>query len=173
MAVRARASSRPLSWRRLRRRDRRRMGAALLLAKLNHGLTGENPSVGCVIQDASGHVVGAGVTGLGGRPHAEEIALTEAGHRARGGTAYVTLEPCRERSSGAAPCSQLLIAAGIARVVCAAEDPHPVARDGIARLKAAGVRVEIGVGGRVAARLYRDFFNNAVQLTQPAARQRR
>ena len=78
-----------------RRRDQRMMGRALALAGLNQGLTGANPSVGCVILDTEGHILGEGVTGKGGRPHAEEIALQQAGAGARGGTAYVTLEPCR------------------------------------------------------------------------------
>lgn len=144
-----------------RRRDRRLMGRALALAGLNQGLTGANPSVGCVIVDAQGHIVGEGVTGQGGRPHAEEIALDEAGVRAKGGTAYVTLEPCRERSSGAASCSNKLVSAGIARVVVAVEDPHPTARDGIRMLREAGVHVVIGPGARQAARLYAWFFRTA------------
>lgn len=134
------------------------MGRALQLARLNQGLTGENPSVGCILLDAENHIVGAGVTGTGGRPHAEEIALEEAAGKARGGTAYVTLEPCRERSSGAASCSRKLVEAGIARVVVALEDPHPTARDGLAVLREAGVRVETGLGKYSAARLYRWFF---------------
>lgn len=137
------------------------MGRALALAGLNHGLTGANPSVGCVIVDARGHIVGEGVTGQGGRPHAEEVALEDAGVRAAGGTAYVTLEPCRERSSGAASCSNKLVSAGIARVVVAIEDPHPTATDGIRILKDAGVRVDIGRGKRRAARLYAWFLRNA------------
>lgn len=141
-----------------RRRDRRMMGRALALAGLNQGLTGKNPSVGCVVLDTDGHIVGAGVTGAGGRPHAEEVALDEAGSRANGGTAYVTLEPCRERSTGAASCSNRLVDAGIVRVVVAIEDPHPTARDGIRILREAGVRVDIGTGGRRAARLYYWFF---------------
>lgn len=141
-----------------KRRDQRMMGRALALAALNQGLTGENPSVGCVILDCDGHIAGEGVTGQGGRPHAEEIALDEAGARAKGGTAYVTLEPCRERSSGAASCSNKLVSAGIARVVVAIEDPHPTARDGIRILREAGVRVETGRGKRRAARLYAWFF---------------
>ena len=88
-----------------KRRDQRMMGRALALARLNQGLTGVNPSVGCVILDSHGHIVGDGVTGRGGRPHAEEIALEEAGEAARGGTAYVTLEPCRERSAGGKSCT--------------------------------------------------------------------
>lgn len=146
-----------------KRRDRRMMGRAFQLARLNQGLTGQNPSVGCLILDASGHVVGAGVTGKGGRPHAEEIALEEAGARARGGTAYVTLEPCRERSSGAASCSRKLVEAGIARVVVAIEDPHPTARDGLVILREAGVRVETGLGKHAAARLYGWFFKAATE----------
>lgn len=144
-----------------RRRDRRLMGRALALAGLNQGLTGKNPSVGCVITDAHGHIIGEGVTGQGGRPHAEEVALDEAGPRARGGTAYVTLEPCRERSSGAASCANKLVAAGIARVVVAIEDPHPTAKDGLQILRAAKVSVSIGPGGRRAARLYAWFFRTA------------
>ena len=137
------------------------MGRALALAGLNQGLTGVNPSVGCVILDASGHIVGEGVTGHGGRPHAEEVALDEAGSAARGGTAYVTLEPCRERSTGAASCSNRLVGAGIARVVVAIEDPHPTARDGIRILREAGIRVETGLGRRTAARRYAWFFAGA------------
>lgn len=144
-----------------RRRDRRMMGRALALARLNQGLTGKNPSVGCILLDTDGHIVGAGVTGTGGRPHAEEIALDEAAGRAKGGTAYVTLEPCRERSTGAASCSNRLVDAGIARVIVAIEDPHPTARDGITVLRDAGIRVEIGIGGRRAARLYNWFFRTA------------
>jgi diaminohydroxyphosphoribosylaminopyrimidine deaminase/5-amino-6-(5-phosphoribosylamino)uracil reductase len=146
-----------------KRRDRRMMGRAFQLARLNQGLTDKNPSVGCIVLDASGHIVGAGVTGTGGRPHAEEIALEEAGRRARGGTAYVTLEPCRERSSGAASCSRKLVEAGIARVVVAIEDPHPTARDGLVILRDAGVRVETGLGKHAAARLYAWFFKAAAR----------
>ncbi len=134
------------------------MGRALALAGLNQGLTGDNPSVGCVILDAEGHVVGEGVTGKGGRPHAEEVALDEAGTRAKGGTAYVTLEPCRERSSGAASCATKLVDAGLARVVVAIEDPHPTAKDGLRILRDVGVRVEIGLGRGRAARRYAWFF---------------
>lgn len=141
-----------------RRLDRRMMGRALALAKLNQGMTAENPSVGCVILDADGHIVGDGVTGLGGRPHAEETALDEAGPTARGGTAYVTLEPCRERSAGGVSCSTRLKEAGIRRVVCAIADPHPLAGGGISALREAGIRVDIGIGRHTAARLYEGFF---------------
>lgn len=137
------------------------MGRALALARLNQGLTGPNPSVGCVILDADGHVVGEGVTGHGGRPHAEEVALDEAGTRARNGTAYVTLEPCRERSSGAASCANKLVTAGISRVVVAIEDPHPTARDGLRILQEAGVSIRVGTGRQRAGRLYDWFFRAA------------
>lgn len=143
-----------------KRRDQRMMGRALALAGLNQGLTGVNPSVGCVIVDVHGHIIGEGVTGHGGRPHAEEIALDEAGPRAKGGTAYVTLEPCRERSSGAPSCSNRLVAAGLSRVVVAVEDPHPTARDGLAILRKAGIRVDVGPGRLRAARLYAWFFSS-------------
>lgn len=140
------------------RKDKRRMGRALALARLNHGLTGENPSVGCVITDAMGHIVGEGVTGIGGRPHAEEIALEEAGAQASGGTAYVTLEPCRERTSGAPSCSHKLITADIARVVCATKDPHPTAKEGLKRLRSAKIALTIGIRKSSADRLYQPFF---------------
>eukprot|EP01031_Cornospumella_fuschlensis_P018445 gene18445-22573_t len=75
------------------------MRGAIALAEAHVGLTGSNPSVGCVIvRDAQ--IVGQGVTGLGGTPHGEEVALASAGERARGATAYVTLEPCAQRSTG-------------------------------------------------------------------------
>ena len=77
------------------------MRRAIALARVNLGRTGDNPSVGCVLV-GSGAVVGEGATGLGGRPHAEEVALDAAGPAAQGAVAYVTLEPCGERSTGAA-----------------------------------------------------------------------
>src|SRR5678816_330993 len=97
------------------------MRRAIALASANVGGTGENPAVGCVLV-REGAVVGSAATGEGGRPHAEEAALAAAGDLARGATAYVTLEPCAERSSGAASCSERLAAAGVARVVVACRD---------------------------------------------------
>jgi diaminohydroxyphosphoribosylaminopyrimidine deaminase/5-amino-6-(5-phosphoribosylamino)uracil reductase len=121
------------------------MRRALSLALPGVGQTGDNPSVGCVIAK-DGVVVGEGATAAGGRPHAEELALQAAGANARGGTAYVTLEPCAKRSTGAASCSDSLIQAGVARVVIAAGDPHPFAAGvGVERLRAAGLKVEVGV----------------------------
>src|SRR3954467_4310994 len=97
------------------------MRRAIDLARVNLGRTGSNPSVGCVIV-RDGAVVGEGATGEGGRPHAEEVALDRAGAAARGATAYVTLEPCGQRSSGAASCGERLAGAGVARVVIACAD---------------------------------------------------
>jgi pyrimidine deaminase RibD-like protein len=121
------------------------MRRALSLASPGVGLTGANPSVGCVIVK-EGVVVGEGATAEGGRPHAEEVALSAAGEQARGAAAYVTLEPCAKRSTGVASCSDILIAAGVARVVIATGDPHPFAAGaGVERLRAAGVSVEVGL----------------------------
>lgn len=143
-----------------RRADRRFMGRALDLARLNHGLTGDNPSVGCVVVNANGAVVGEGVTAPGGRPHAEQIALDMAGDTANGGTAYVTLEPCRERSTEEAACSRRLIDAGISRVVCAISDEHPKGAGGFDVLKSAGINVFIGLKQDEARPLYEAFFAN-------------
>lgn len=134
------------------------MTRALSLASAGVGLTGDNPSVGCVIV-AGGVVVGEGATAAGGRPHAEELALAAAGERARGGDVYVTLEPCARRSTGGTSCADLLIGAGVARVVIATGDPHPFAAGvGVERLRAAGVVVESGEMADEARALNADFF---------------
>jgi pyrimidine deaminase RibD-like protein/predicted GIY-YIG superfamily endonuclease len=120
------------------------MRRAIALAVPNVGRTADNPSVGCVIV-AGGVVVGEGATAEGGRPHAEEQALAMAGDRAAGATAYVTLEPCGARSRGGRSCSELLAAAGVARVVVACEDASPFASgQGAERLTANGIPVESG-----------------------------
>lgn len=132
------------------------MRRALSLALPGVGLTGDNPSVGCVIV-RDGVVIAEARTGDGGRPHAEEqaVALVDA----RGATAYVTLEPCAKRTSGAASCSDALIHAGVARVVIAVSDPHPFAAGvGVERLRAAGVRVELGLLADEARAQNADFF---------------
>ncbi|HOZ28456.1 MAG TPA: bifunctional diaminohydroxyphosphoribosylaminopyrimidine deaminase/5-amino-6-(5-phosphoribosylamino)uracil reductase RibD [Hyphomonadaceae bacterium] len=133
------------------------MALALELARARLGKTAPNPSVGCVIV-ADGVIVGEGVTGIGGRPHAEEIALKAAGDRAKDATAYVTLEPCNARSAGALSCSQLLVQAGVSRVVVACEDPHPLGAHGVSRLGAAGVEVMLGVGRAPAEQINAGFF---------------
>jgi len=120
------------------------MAQALGLAAAMAGKTTPNPAVGCVIVK-SGVVIGEGATGEGGRPHAEEVALAAAGD-AHGAVAYVTLEPCAKRTSGAASCAERLRDAGVARVVIAVRDPHPYAAGaGIELLSAAGVVVEVGL----------------------------
>ena len=130
------------------------MARAIELARANLGLTGDNPSVGCVIVK-DGVTVGEGVTAPGGRPHAEERALDAAGAAARDATAYVTLEPCGERSSGAASCGERLASAGIARVVIACEDPSVMAAGrGLRWLREAGVARDLGVLGEAASALY-------------------
>lgn len=134
------------------------MRAALDLAAVLKGRTGVNPTVGCVIVK-DGVIVGQGATGEGGRPHAEEVACDAAGDKAQGATAYVTLEPCAQRSTGAASCSERLVTAGVSRVVIAVEDPHPMANGvGLQRLKAAGVSVDAGLLSDDARAMNADFF---------------
>jgi diaminohydroxyphosphoribosylaminopyrimidine deaminase/5-amino-6-(5-phosphoribosylamino)uracil reductase len=132
------------------------MRRAIELARARLGRTGENPSVGCVIVQGD-LVIAEAATAEGGRPHAEERALAAAGERARGAEAFVTLEPCGERSSGAASCSELLAAAGVRRVVFACDNPHGLsAGRGPARLRGAGVASEGGFLKSEAAFLYGD-----------------
>jgi diaminohydroxyphosphoribosylaminopyrimidine deaminase/5-amino-6-(5-phosphoribosylamino)uracil reductase len=137
--------------------DERFMLRALELARAVLGKTAPNPSVGCVIV-REGQTIGEGATGAGGRPHAEEVALGAAGKSARGATAYVTLEPCGARSSGAPSCSQLLAEAGVARVVIACEDPHPVGAHGAEGLREAGIDLVLGVLRGEAQALNCGFF---------------
>jgi diaminohydroxyphosphoribosylaminopyrimidine deaminase/5-amino-6-(5-phosphoribosylamino)uracil reductase len=121
------------------------MAAALSLAARNLGQVWPNPAVGCVIVDKAGRVVGRGFTQRGGRPHAETEALKMAGERARGGTAYVTLEPCSHHGK-TPPCAEALVAAGIKRCVAAIEDPDPrVSGRGLAKLREAGIAMETGL----------------------------
>ena len=121
------------------------MRRAVWLARPRTGATGGNPTVGCILV-AGGQIAGEAATAPGGRPHAEEQAVAKAGAAARGATAYVTLEPCGERSTGAPPCADRLIAAGVKRVVFGAADPSRYAGGrGPARLRAAGLEVARGV----------------------------
>ena len=128
--------------------DRRYMAAALRLSRRHLGLTSTNPSVGTLIvrDDGAGpRIVGRGITAPGGRPHAETMALAEAGALAQGATAYVTLEPCAHHGR-TPPCAEALVAAGIRRVVGGASDPDPrVSGKGYAILRTAGVEVTEGV----------------------------
>ncbi|MEU3483773.1 bifunctional diaminohydroxyphosphoribosylaminopyrimidine deaminase/5-amino-6-(5-phosphoribosylamino)uracil reductase RibD [Streptomyces sp. NPDC033754] len=120
------------------------MRRAVELAARGLGATSPNPVVGCVITDASGHQVGEGFHQRAGGPHAEVHALREAGVLARGGTAYVTLEPCNH-TGRTGPCAQALVEAGISRVVYAVGDPNPQATGGAGTLRAAGVEVTGGL----------------------------
>ena len=120
------------------------MRRAVARAARGQGTTNPNPMVGCVILDALGRIVGEGWHEVAGGPHAEVNALAAAGSRARGGTAVVTLEPCNH-TGRTGPCAQGLIAAGVARVVVAVDDPNPAASGGADTLRAAGVHVETGV----------------------------
>ncbi|GAA3194044.1 bifunctional diaminohydroxyphosphoribosylaminopyrimidine deaminase/5-amino-6-(5-phosphoribosylamino)uracil reductase RibD [Streptomyces ramulosus] len=120
------------------------MRRAIALAAHGLGHTSPNPVVGCVILDAEGRTAGEGWHRRAGGPHAEIHALAEAGERARGGTALVTLEPCNH-SGRTGPCAQALIDAGVARVVYAVPDPNPTATGGAATLAAAGIDVESGL----------------------------
>lgn len=133
------------------------MRRAVGLARAQVGRTGDNPAVGCVIV-AEGRIVGEGATADGGRPHAEEVALAMAGEAARGAVAYVTLEPCAERSSGAASCSRRLAEAGVARVAAACVDPSRMAAGrGAGVLEAAGVALDVGLLADEAAALLEGY----------------
>ncbi|MBT9290031.1 bifunctional diaminohydroxyphosphoribosylaminopyrimidine deaminase/5-amino-6-(5-phosphoribosylamino)uracil reductase RibD [Prosthecodimorpha staleyi] len=142
--------------------DRRFMDAAVRMGRRHLGLTRPNPSVGAVVVRAGPdgpEVVGRGTTAHGGRPHAERIALAEAGERARGATLYVTLEPCSQHGKPTPGCAEAILEAGIARVVTAQEDPDSrVAGRGHAMLRAAGVEVVVGVGAAEAERGLANHF---------------
>jgi diaminohydroxyphosphoribosylaminopyrimidine deaminase/5-amino-6-(5-phosphoribosylamino)uracil reductase len=141
---------------------------ALGLAAQALFLSSPNPRVGCVITAPDGRVLGEGFTQQVGGPHAEVVALRAAqaaGHDVRGATAYVTLEPCAHQGR-TGPCCDALIAAGIGKVVASLEDPNPlVAGQGFARLRAAGVAVEVGPGAAAARELNIGFFSRMVRGT--------
>ncbi|WP_345790359.1 bifunctional diaminohydroxyphosphoribosylaminopyrimidine deaminase/5-amino-6-(5-phosphoribosylamino)uracil reductase RibD [Ruegeria pomeroyi] len=137
--------------------DARYMALALSLGRRGQGVCWPNPAVGCVIVK-DGRIVGRGWTQPGGRPHAEVVALAQAGAAARGATAYVTLEPCAHHGK-TPPCAEALIAAGVARVVAAVEDSDPrVAGNGFEMLRRAGIEVSVGTGEDAAARDLAGFF---------------
>ena len=134
------------------------MAAALALSERGRGRTAPNPNVGCIIV-SGGRVVGRGWTQPGGRPHAEAMALAEAGDAARGATAYVTLEPCAHQSPRGPACADLLAASGVATVHVALGDPDPRTNGkGIARLRAAGIAVHDGLLAAEAARVMGGFL---------------
>jgi len=138
--------------------DRAHMARALKLAALGLYTSDPNPRVGCVVTN-TGRVLGEGWHRRAGEPHAEILALRAAGPQARGGTVYVTLEPC-SHFGRTPPCADALIAAGVARVVCCARDPNPqVAGRGIERLRAAGIAVDVGALAEEARMLNLGFFS--------------
>lgn len=142
------------------------MRRALELAHQAFPLSDPNPRVGCVIADAEGRVLGEGFTQQPGSPHAEVMALRDAASRGasvRGATAYVTLEPCSHQGR-TGPCTDALIEAGMARVVASLRDPNPlVSGQGFARLKAAGVAVEVGPGAQESREMNIGFFSRMVR----------
>ena len=134
------------------------MAEAVALGDAARGSTAPNPNVGCVIM-RDGAIVGRGATQPGGRPHAEAIAIAEAGQVAIGATLYTSLEPCAHASPRGPTCATLIAAAGVARVVIAVEDPDPrTAGQGAAMLHAAGIAVTIGDGADAARRSMAGFF---------------
>jgi diaminohydroxyphosphoribosylaminopyrimidine deaminase/5-amino-6-(5-phosphoribosylamino)uracil reductase len=145
----------------------RHLARALELAERGRGTTAPNPLVGCVIV-RDGEVVGEGWHVRKGEPHAEVVALAQAGERARGATMYVTLEPCAHHGA-TPPCADAVAAAGIARVVCAAGDPDPrTDGEGFARLRAAGIEIELP-GGELEwrARVQNEGFRTWVAHGRP------
>lgn len=145
--------------------DRRYMALAIGLGGRGLGQVWPNPAVGCVIVK-DGRIIGRGWTQPGGRPHAETVALAQAGAAARGAMAYVSLEPCAHHGK-TPPCAEALVAAGIARVVSALEDPDDrVAGRGHAILRAAGISVQTNVLAKDAEALQRGFLNR-VRLGRP------
>jgi diaminohydroxyphosphoribosylaminopyrimidine deaminase/5-amino-6-(5-phosphoribosylamino)uracil reductase len=144
------------------------MTSALALAREALFLTSPNPRVGCVIVGADGTVLGSGHTQRAGEAHAEVMALRDAQgkhHHVKGATAYVTLEPCSHQGR-TGPCCEALIQAGLARVVVAVQDPNPqVAGQGISRLRAAGVKVDVGFLSDEAHELNIGFFKRMTHGT--------
>ena len=146
--------------------DARWMDAAIRLGTRGRGRTAPNPNVGCLIvkDDAT---VGEGWTQPGGRPHAEAVALEQAGEAARGATAYVTLEPCAHQSLRGPACADLLVEAGVARVVAALGDPDPRTNGrGFERLRAARIAVEVGPGAEQVERSLAGFLTR-IRLGRP------
>lgn len=138
--------------------DRQFMDRALFHAARGRGRTSPNPLVGAVVVSHDGVVVGQGFHERAGDPHAEVVALEEAGRRAKGATLYCTLEPCCHQGR-TGPCVTRIVDAGVARVIAAAEDPNPMVRGrGFAYLKSHDIVVHVGLGGETAAVLNQAFF---------------
>jgi len=143
------------------------MAEAVGLGEAARGQSAPNPNVGCVIAASSGRIVGRGATAAGGRPHAEAVALGQAGKRTEGATVYVTLEPCAHESPRGPACTDLLLEAKPARVVVALRDPDPrTTGKGIRRLRRAGIEATLGVG-REAARESLSGWLTRLKLGRP------
>lgn len=141
----------------------RPMQRALRLAKRGEGTTSPNPMVGAVITTDAGEVIAEGYHKKAGGPHAERLALTRAGDRARGQTLYVTLEPCNH-TGRTPPCTEAIIASGVRKVVVATKDPNPeVSGGGIERLSSAGIDVVVGDGEQEATQLNQPFITWCVK----------
>jgi diaminohydroxyphosphoribosylaminopyrimidine deaminase/5-amino-6-(5-phosphoribosylamino)uracil reductase len=137
--------------------DEQHMRKTLDLARAGVGLVSPNPAVGAVIVNASGREVGTGTHIYAGVKHAEVLALEQAGSQARGATLYLNLEPCSHHGR-TGPCADAVISAGISRVVCSMEDPNPrVAGRGFAKLRAAGIQVDVGMFETEARKLNESF----------------
>ena len=140
--------------------DQKMMAQAIALGDAARGRTAPNPNVGCVIVSPDGEIVGRGATQAGGRPHAEAVALAEAGAKARGATLYTTLEPCAHISKRGPTCASSIVEAGLARVVAAMIDPDPrTAGRGFDTLKVAGIDVAVGVGAIAAEESLAGFLS--------------
>ena len=143
------------------------MAEAVALGESARGRSAPNPNVGCVIVTGGGKVVGRGATAHGGRPHAEAVALDQAGKKSRGSTVHVTLEPCAHESPRGPACTDLLIAARPRQVVIGLKDPDPrTSGQGIARLRDAGIEVKLGVGREAAKRSLSGWLTR-LQLGRP------
>ncbi len=143
------------------------MRKAIALGEDARGQSAPNPNVGCIVVSSAQRLVGRGRTAPGGRPHAEALALSEAGKRALGGSVYVTLEPCAHASERGPACTDLLLDARPARVVIALKDPDPrTAGKGIRRLRRAGIEVTLGIG-REAAKQSLSGWLTRIHLGRP------
>lgn len=143
------------------------MAEAVALGEAARGHSAPNPNVGCVIVSAAGRIVGKGATAAGGRPHAEAVALEQAGRKAEGANVYVTLEPCAHDSPRGPACTGLLLDARPSRVVIALRDPDPrTSGKGIRRLRQAGIEVKLGIG-RDAARRSLAGWLTRLELRRP------
>ncbi len=135
------------------------MNRALVLARQGFGYVHPNPMVGCLILDVNGELVGQGFHEKFGGPHAEVVALEKAGDKAKGGTMYVTLEPCCHHGK-TPPCTEAIIKAGIKHVIAAIKDPNPkISGQGIESLKKAGIKVDIGIKSEKSFSINKPFFH--------------